>query len=161
MSANKERRLINIAKEAKEFAKTNPEITAEYKACIEKGINRDARRIEEHKMLDIIQKTRAKHPELKGAKLDSAISFEVEIAKRMELLKKQQRQGNYLISFYNKGMQSIKDSISGKNLKPFNVIKTPNLGENLKMQAFYLGQQRIRMSLDSAKVKQMLKQCAR
>lgn len=157
-NANKERRLINIAKEVEGV---NPKTAAEYKDYFGERLNEKVRRIEEAKMLDIIKTTRAKHPELKGAKLDSAISFEVAIAKKMELLKKQERQSNYLISFYNKGMQSIKDSLSGKNLKPFNVIKTPNLGENLKMQAFHLGQQRIRMSLDSAKVKRMLKQCAR
>lgn len=157
LSANKERKILAIAKEAEK----NHQATALKDSFECELIKEDANKIEERKMLDIIQKTKAKHPELKGAKLDSAISFEVAIAKKMELLKKQERQSNYLISFYNKGMQSIKDSLSGKNLKPFNVIKTPNLGENLKMQAFYLGQQRIRMSLDSAKVKQMLKQCAR
>lgn len=157
LSANKERKLLALAEEAEK----SHHATALKDSFESELIKEGANKIEERKMLDIIQKTRTKHPELKGAKLDSAISFEVAIAKKIELLKKQERQGNYLISFYNKGMQSIKDSISGKNLKPFNVIKTPNLGENLKMQAFHLGQQRIRMSLDSAKVKQMLKQCVR
>lgn len=161
LSANKERRLLALAKEAEKHPKT----AALNNDFLENLTKEEAHKIEERKMLDIIKTTRANHPELKGAKLDSAISFEVAIAKKMELLKKQERQSNYLISFYNKGMQSIKDSLSGKNLNPFNVIKTPNLGENLKMQAFYLGQQRIRMSLDTAKVnrmlKQLLKQCAR
>lgn len=112
----------------------------------------------EQKMPELIMETKIKNPKLAGEKFDSVVLKKAELYQRVIDAMKKDRRKNYLVTWCEKGVQSIKDSIKGKNLHPENVLLNKDFHSNYQLQAFFVGQSWIRKDLLAQKTQEMLEE---
>lgn len=112
---------------------------------------------DEQKIPELMRKIKKEHPEWIGSKTDSAIAKELDsfYAAKDALLKL--RSKNYVVHWFNKGIQSINDSVAGKNTKPANVLLNKDFKTNYRLQAYFIGQLKGRADFVAQKTKEVLK----
>lgn len=109
----------------------------------------------EGKMPELIKELNREHPELTGPKFDSALLAKTEIFKNEQIAMDKNRIANYVTTMFKKGLQSIKDSVEGKDLHPENVVLREDFHSNKRLQAFFVGQVRGRKDFAREKAKEM------